>query len=139
MKRISLSIAGFLLVFQSFGWGLTGHRAVGLVAEQHLSSKAKKKLNVLLGQQSLAMVSNWMDDIKSDKAYDYMEDWHWVTVETGQTYDQSKKNPNGDIIMTLESIIAELKSHKLSKEKEIEAIKILTHLIGDIHQPLHVG
>jgi len=139
MKRLSLFIAAFLFVFQSFGWGLTGHRAVGLVAEQHLSKKAKKKLKLLLGQQSLAMVSNWMDEVKSDSTYDYMEDWHWVTVETGQTYDQSKKNPKGDLIMTLERVIAELKSHKLDRAKEIEAIKILTHLIGDIHQPFHVG
>jgi hypothetical protein len=139
MKRIFLSIVGFLFVFQSFGWGLTGHRAVGLIAEQHLSKKAKKKLKLLLDQQSLAMVSNWMDDVKSDSTFDYMEDWHWVTVENGQVYDQSKKNPNGDIIMTLERVIAELKSHKLDRAKEIEAIKILTHLIGDIHQPLHVG
>jgi hypothetical protein len=32
-----------------------------------------------------------------------------------------------------------LKSGKLSRDKQIEAIKILTHLIGDIHMPLHVG
>ena len=41
--------------------------------------------------------------------------------------------------MTLEGVIAALKSHKLDKAKELEAIKILAHLVGDIHQPLHVG
>ena len=139
MKRISLVLAGFLVVFQSFGWGVTGHRAVGLIAEQHLSKTAKKKLKLILGQESLPMISTWMDDIRSDSTYNYTADWHWVTIETGQTYDQSKKNPNGDVIMTLERLISELKSHKLTKAKEIEAIKMLTHLVGDIHQPLHVG
>jgi hypothetical protein len=139
MKSLSLVVIGVLFVFQSFGWGLTGHRAVGRVAEQHLSNKAKKKLKMLLGQQSLAMASTWMDDIRSDTTFDYMEDWHWVTIETGQSYDQSKKNPDGDVIMTLERIITELKSHQLDRAKEIEAIKILIHLVGDIHQPLHVG
>jgi hypothetical protein len=85
------------------------------------------------------MVTTWMDEIQSDSTYDYMKDWHWATIETGETYDQSKKNPNGDVVMTLERIIAELKSKKLSRAKEIEAIKILAHLVGDIHQPLHVG
>lgn len=138
--RLVLTLFGIIVfVNLSFGWGATGHRATGWVAEQYLTPKAKKKLKELLGGQSLAMVTTWMDDVRSDSTYDYMSDWHWVTVETGETYDQSKKNPNGDVIMTLERIIGELKSKKLSREKEIEAIKILAHLVGDIHQPLHVG
>lgn len=124
---------------ETFGWGATGHRATGLIAEQYLTPKAKKKLKQLLGGQSIAMMTTWMDDIRSDSTYDQMTDWHWVTVETGQTYDQSVKNPKGDVIMTLERIIADLKSKRLTGSKETEAIKILLHLVGDIHQPLHVG
>lgn len=140
MKR---SLAILLLVCfigtQSFSWGVTGHRASGWVAEKYLSPKAKKKISSVLNQESLAMVSTWMDEIRSDSTYNYTADWHWVTVETGKTYDESPKNPNGDVIMTLERIITELKSHKLDPKKEAEALKMLVHLVGDIHQPLHVG
>lgn len=129
----------FIITVQGNGWGATGHRATGWVAERYLNSKAKKKLKELLGQESLAMASTWMDDIKSDSVYNYAYDWHWATIETGQTYDQSKKNPNGDVIMTLERIIKELTGRKLDRKKEVEALKMLIHLIGDIHQPLHVG
>lgn len=139
MKSLLIIALVLLTVVDSLAWGATGHRAVGWVAQQHLNAKAKKKLTALLSGESLAMASTWMDDVRSDSSYRYMTDWHWVTVETGQTYDQSKKNPKGDVIMTLERIISELKSKKLDKKKEIEAIKILIHLVGDIHQPLHVG
>lgn len=139
MKFFLLLAFVSVITIDSLGWGATGHRATGFVAEKHLNSKARKKLRELLGQESLAMASTWMDDVRSDSTYDYMTDWHWVTIETGQTYDQSKKNKNGDVIMTLERIISELKSRKLDRRKEIEAIKILIHLVGDIHQPLHVG
>ena len=139
MKSILILTFVSLITLESFGWGATGHRVTGLIAEKHLNAKARKKLRELLGQESLAIAATWMDDVRSDSTYDYMTDWHWVTVETGQTYDQSIKNMNGDVIMTLERIIGELKSRKLDRKKEIEAIKILIHLIGDIHQPLHVG
>jgi len=136
-------IALFLLICfigtQSYGWGVTGHRATGWIADQYLSAKAKKKIQAVLNQESLAMVSTWMDEIRSDSTYNHTADWHWVTVETGKTYDESPKNPNGDVIMTLERLITELKSHKLDKKKEAEALKMLVHLVGDIHQPLHVG
>jgi hypothetical protein len=110
-----------------------------MIAESYLNKKAKKKIQSLLGQESLAMASTWMDDIRSDSTYDYAVDFHWVTIETGQTYDQSKKNPNGDVIVTIERIIGELKSGKLDRSTEIQDLKFLIHLIGDIHQPLHVG
>ena len=41
--------------------------------------------------------------------------------------------------MTLERLIAELKSGKLDTKKQVEHLKMIVHLVGDIHQPLHVG
>jgi hypothetical protein len=138
-KYLMLILMGCLMFTQSFSWGVTGHRAIGLVAEKHLSAKAKKKLKLLMGQQSLAMMSTWMDEVRSDSAYNYTADWHWVTIETGKGYAESPKNLNGDVIMTLERLIAELKTKKLDRKKEMEYIKMIVHLVGDIHQPLHVG
>jgi hypothetical protein len=139
MKYLFAFCLSFLIYQNSFAWGPTGHRAVGFIAEKHLSAKAKKNIAKILGQQSLAEVATWMDEIRSDSTYNYTTDWHWVTIETGKTYDQSPKNPKGDVIMTLERIIAELKKHTLDKKTEIEYLKMLVHLVGDIHQPLHVG
>lgn len=123
----------------AFAWGPTGHRATGHVAEKYLSKKAKKELLRILGGQSVAMASTWMDDIRSDSTFNYMDTWHWVTIPENQTYEQSEKNPKGDLIETLERIIAELKAKKTDAKKEAEYVRILIHLIGDIHQPLHVG
>jgi hypothetical protein len=123
----------------TLAWGPTGHRTTGWIAEKYLNKKARKELSRILSGQSLAIASTWMDEIRSDSTYNYTADWHWVTIQDGQTYDQSVKNPNGDIISTLERIITELKSKKLSAAEETERIKMLIHLVGDIHQPLHVG
>ncbi len=139
MKKIITTALSLFLYVSTFAWGQTGHRATGLIAEKYLSKKAKKEVQRILNGQSLAMVSTWMDEIRADSTYDYMSDWHWVTVQDKQTYDQSEKNPNGDIIMSLERIVAALKSKKLSAKEEAEYLKVLVHLVGDIHQPLHVG
>ena len=112
---------------------------MGLIAERNLSPAVKKKLQKILGGESLAIVSTWMDEVRSDSSYNHTADWHWVTVESGKTYEDSPKNPNGDVIMTIERIVSELKSKKLSQKQEAEHVKMLVHLVGDIHQPLHVG
>lgn len=139
MKKNILSVLFSAFVFTAFGWGATGHRAVALVADQHLNKKARLAIEKILQGQPLAMTGTWMDDIRSDSLYNYAETWHYVTIEDNETYEQIKKNPKGDIIETLERIIAALKSKKLSAKDEAEQLKMLIHLIGDIHQPLHVG
>jgi hypothetical protein len=139
MRKLFVFILIVAVSNEAFSWGATGHRATGYVADQYLTKKARKKLKSLLGQESLAMASTWMDEIRSDSTYNYTADWHWVTIQDGETYEQSVKNPNGDVIQTLERLIRELKAGQLDRKKEIEAIKMIVHLVGDIHQPLHVG
>lgn len=137
---LKLLLAFFLLQpLTALGWGQTGHRVVGEIAEQHLSRKARKAVQRILGNESMAMVANWMDDIKSDRSYDYMRDWHWVTIPDGSNYAGAEKNPKGDVIEAIERMVAALKSDTLSREQQVFCLKVLIHLVGDLHQPLHVG
>lgn len=138
-KIVCICLLVPFFIGQALAWGQTGHRTVGLVAQQHLKKKVYKKVMTILEQNTLAEVSNWMDDIKSDAAYNHTHDWHWVTIPDGMKYEQTQKNPKGDLVMKLEEIIASLKAHNLPIEKEREYIKFLTHLVGDLHQPLHIG
>ena len=139
MKTLVLILALTINTIAAFGWGQTGHRVTGWIADKYLDKKAKKELERILSGQSLAMASTWMDEIRSDSSFDYTSDWHWVTIQDGETYEASSKNKKGDVIQTLERLIKELKSKQLTANQEAEHIKMLIHLIGDIHQPLHVG
>ena len=143
MRRInnSLIILFFCLAasLPSFGWGKTGHRVVGRIAEQHLTKKARKNLQSILGNESLAMVSNWMDFIKTDPGWDHANPWHYCTIPDGMTYDQVEIPREGDIIQTLNRVIQELKTKHFADVDELTVLKFLIHLVGDIHQPLHVG
>jgi hypothetical protein len=139
MKHVLLVVFSCLLLTESYGWGANGHRATGLIAERYLKAKAKKRINKLLGQESLAMVSTWMDEIRSDSTYNYTADWHWTTIPDGGKYEDVESNPDGKVIMMIEKLKAELKSGKLNPKQEVEYLKMLVHMVGDIHQPLHVG
>ena len=128
-----------LISIQSFGWGKNGHRAVGYIAQQHLSKKAMKNLRLIMGHESLAIASNYMDDIKSDRAYDHMGPWHYCTIPDGKTYAEAGTPDEGDVIITIERLIRELETKEFTDEDELFALRCLIHLIGDIHQPMHVG
>lgn len=144
MTRLVALLSIFIFGFSSTAnealrWGQIGHRTTGLVAEHYLTDKAAAEVKRVLGNESLAEVSTWMDEVRSDGGYDYMAPWHYVTVPEGETYESAEKNPDGDIIWAIDKVVSELKSGGLSPKQEAENLKVLVHLVGDLHQPLHVG
>ncbi|MGK7392016.1 MAG: S1/P1 nuclease [Candidatus Cyclobacteriaceae bacterium M2_1C_046] len=138
MRILIIALLLFINV-EAFSWGQIGHRTVGHIAEKYLNRKARKNIRKLMDNQRLSYISTWMDEIKADSLYDFAYTWHWVTIPDEYTYDIAEKNSEGDIIMTIERLIKELEAGGLDKKTEQEHIMMLVHLIGDIHQPLHVG
>lgn len=144
MKQLIISLLISSLFFHNISasgpyWGATGHRTIGEIAEKHLTKKAKKQIDILLQGQGLAIVSTFGDDIKSDKKFDKYYTWHFVNFPFDTKYKDSKKDPKGDIVMGIENCIKKLKDPAASKEDKAFFLKFLVHLIGDLHQPLHVG
>ncbi len=139
VRIITILLLTFSFQQAGFGWGQTGHRVVGKIAEKYLSKRALNNINKILWPANLPMSGTWMDEIRSDTAYDYTYTWHWVTIPEGQSFDPDVQEPSGNAFTALQQIITALKSDTLSAQKEQEYLKMLVHLVGDIHQPLHVG
>ena len=120
-----------------FAWGSDGHKMVAKIAYTQLSPAVKDSLAKYLRGGTIEEASVWMDEIKADKAYDYQKPWHYINIDKGGTYNPADSN---NIVWELNRIIPELKHRqKYSKDKIETDLKILIHLIGDLHQPLHDG
>lgn len=120
-------------------WSKTGHRVVGEIASMHLSGRARRSISQLLDGQSLAYVSNFADEIKSDSRFDSYGPWHYVNYPLDKEYTEVTPSPNGDVILGIEKCIQVLEDKKSSREDRIFFLKMLVHFMGDLHQPLHVG
>ena len=120
-------------------WGKNGHRVTGKIAEKHLTKRAKRKIDKLLKGQSLAFVSTFADEIKSDRKYRKYSPWHYVNMKFDQTYETAEKNPQGDLVTGIDTCINVLNDENTSEEDKVFHLKMLVHFIGDLHQPMHVG
>ncbi|GAA0871999.1 S1/P1 nuclease [Gangjinia marincola] len=145
MKKIALISLVFCFFYaqQNFAtnpyWGKTGHRVIGEIAAAHLSKKARKNIDKLLKGQGLALVSIYADEIKSDDRYDKYGPWHYVNIPFDKTYDTHPKNPKGDLIQGINTCVEILNDENSSNDDKVFHLKMLVHLIGDLHQPLHTG
>ncbi len=135
----------FYLPLSGNAWGLTGHRVIGEIADSYLTKKAKREIGKILGFESVAMASNWPDFIKSNPAYDYLDNWHYTNIRGGLTQNEVKAFLEADTTTKayakINFMVNELKNRRyvLSPETKTHYLRLLIHIVGDIHQPMHVG
>lgn len=127
----------------SIKWGATGHRVVGEIANSYLTCKAKKNIRKILGTESIAISSNWADFVKSDSTMNYLSSWHYINIKSGMKYSDFaaylQKDTLADAFTRLNFLITELKDKKLLLDKKQMYLRLLIHIVGDIHQPMHVS
>ena len=120
-------------------WGKTGHRVTGEIAERYLKRKASKAIDKLLKGQSLAEVSNYADDIKSDSRFREYSPWHYVNFPADKEYRDVEPSKSGDIVIGIQKCIEVLKSDASSETDKVFHLKLLILFVGDLHQPMHIG
>jgi len=143
IKKLLLGIAIIYAPLQSMAWGIHGHRIAGQIADSYLTPKARKAIQAILGDESIAITSNWADFIKSDKAYSYLYNWHFIDLDKAYTYPELQeylnKDASVDAYTKLNFLIGELKKKDLSQENKLLYLRMLIHIVEDLHQPLHTG
>ncbi len=138
MKRLIVLI---LLPFYSnaFAWGVQGHKIIAQVAQTRLSAKALMEISKLIPKQTLPDICVWADQVRTTPEYKFTAPWHYASVDDNDTYERSIHNPAGDVIVAITNQLEILKNAKNPQSQRVEALKFITHFMGDIHQPLHVG
>lgn len=141
----------FLILFStaSLAWGPEGHRMIGDIAESRLNTTARLHVKELLGNDDLAAIAVWADEIRGERPETY--GWHFVDIpenasgfsEARDCYRPDDKHPYTqqdhrncvvDRIMMFERALAD---RNAPRQDRIEALKFLVHFVGDIHQPMH--
>lgn len=136
-----------LIQFQrASAWGMTGHRVIAEIAERHLSKKAKKNIQKIIGNQKIAYWSNWADFIKSDPdpALNTTGSWHFVNTPGNLTFEQFNQtlleSPEDNLYKSYLRVKSEVKKSKdLSLKQQQQHFYYIIHLFADAHQPMHVG
>lgn len=126
----------------AFAWGQTGHRVSGQIAEFYLSPDAKTAIDLILDNENLAEISTYADEMKSNPEHFWQKvagPFHYVTVPAGKTYKQVGAPQQGDSVTALNTYTKVLKNKNASRTDKQLALKMIVHIIGDLHQPLHAG
>lgn len=142
-RKIGVLAMLFCLPFTTFAWGVNGHRITGEIAYSYLTPKAKLALKQILGDESLAMASNYADLIRSDDKYRETESWHYMDVDKAMSLPEMKAyldaDTDVDAYTKIKFLLAELKKKDLPAATRAFDLKFLIHLVEDVHQPMHTA
>ncbi|MFL6849034.1 MAG: S1/P1 nuclease [Sphingomicrobium sp.] len=135
-----IASAAALVPSPANAWGKTGHRVVAAIADTQLSGLTRAHIRELLGgAESLDEAANWPDEMRSAPGVFWQKTatpWHYVTLD-GITYDHAP--PEGDALQALAHFRSVLQDPNASLADKQLALRFVVHLVGDLHQPLHVG
>jgi hypothetical protein len=131
-------------------WGRQGHMLVAMLAANHLTPVARRNVQRLLGEESLADVAVWADEyLLGNNQTSY---WHYVNIPPdAASYDRDRDCPRqpgvaagarGDIWR--DCVIDRIRYNEervadatLDRADRAVALKFLVHFVGDLHQPFH--
>ena len=135
-----LAAVAVLVPSPAFAWGKTGHRVVAAIADTQLSGLARAQVQQILGYgESLDEAANWPDEMRAAPGQFWQKTatpWHYVTLN-GVVYDHAP--PEGDALTALDKFTQTLRDPNASRADKQLALRFVVHLVGDLHQPLHVG
>jgi hypothetical protein len=149
--RNAIAIGLVCLIFGapsvSLGWGPGGHMMTAQIAFARLNPRAKAQAKTLLAipinpsavsakSKDFVGASHWADDLRSIPAFDFMKPLHFIDKRFSTDGTPLPAIPVPNIVTALRDNVKILKT-STDQNARAQALRLIIHFVGDIHQPLH--
>lgn len=154
MRTFMTILAALSAVLSSpaMAWGALGHRTVGAIAMANVKPATRAAIRDLLRHQreidtpqcrmgTIEDVATWPDCIKGERwRWAYTSSWHYHDQPVCGTFDLKANCRDGNCATAqIDRNLRLLTDRKLAPVLRLEALSFVVHLVGDVHQPLHIG
>lgn len=132
-----------LFASEAYSWNSFGHRLVVQIAYNHLSPNAKKMCNLynqalapIYGARTLVDAAPWLDSLRSQKDL-WLQPGHYINIPFSRDGTALLPPNTMNAIFAIEEAITVLNTRQTSLFDKGFSLRILLHVVGDIHQPMH--
>lgn len=143
MKRIVLMVLGVLMSLNASAWNAMGHKLVAQIAYNNLTPHAKKmcnqynrSLNKVFPAGNFVQAAVWLDTEKA-KDMPWFTAFHYIDIPYAIDDTPLPVVAETNALWAINQAVIALKSDKTSDADKGLSLRILIHIVGDIHQPLH--
>jgi hypothetical protein len=144
MKKIVFIIL-FSVSSVCLAWNSVGHRLVAQIAYDNLKPEVKRYVNrlnhaldVVYKPQSFVNAASWMDQLKSQGIFTY-DPWHYIDIPFSEDDSALPLIDTVNAAWVIEQSLSVLTGKNSSSFDKGFHLRVLTHVVGDLHQPLHAA
>ena len=128
-----------------FAWNAFGHRLVAQIAYNNLSEHAKQVFNHYnhaldkeYRPQNFVNAASWLDSLRFQDVnwYDHL---HYINIPFSWDGTYLTKPPAANVVWAISQAVAVLNNPSSNDFDKGLSLRILIHVLGDIHQPLHAA
>ncbi len=148
MRRISSILTGLLLLIvfpSSYSWNALGHRLVAQIAYNHLTPQARDAYNYYnhaldsrYRPQSLVNAAVWLDSLRYQKDL-WLQAKHYIDIPFSWDGTPLIQPDPINAVSAILDAKAILEKNLVDDFNRGFTVRILLHVVGDIHQPLHAA
>ena len=131
--KITLVVAAVMFAAEAFAWNRLGHETIAVLAERHLTPKAKEQCQTILGG-SLRDNAMWLEPLFRQEETKYTAAWQYAVLDANLR-SVSKK----DGVAALErckDVLANRTEH--SDSTVVAALRTVIYVMGDVHNIAHI-
>jgi hypothetical protein len=141
-----LSFFFTLLPINSYSWNAMGHMVIANIAYNNLTPEARTKVDQLVGtlnkeypeMSTFLHLAYWPDAIRSQRIETFT---HWHYIDLPYSIDGTKVRDDvidtDNAVWAINRIQVVVKNQRANPYDRARFLSFLTHIVGDLHQPLH--
>ena len=146
------AIVALLLPAPAAAWWDYGHETIARIAERNVRPDTRAAIRRLLARSSaldtptcpartIVQASLWPDCIRAlGHRFSYASPWHYQNVPICRPFDARSGCTDGNCISAqIQRNARLLADRSLPVRERVMALAFVVHLVGDLHQPLHVA
>ncbi|MGQ3891144.1 S1/P1 nuclease [Legionella sp. CNM-4043-24] len=146
VKQLALGMGLAVLALQTQAWNSLGHRLVAQIAYDNLSPEARDLFNRYnryidnqgskQGPRTLVASASWLDTLRQPDQL-WMQSMHYINIPFSR--DNTPLQPPKDVnaVVSIDQARQILESGRAGNYEKGFNLRVLLHVVGDIHQPMH--
>lgn len=146
--RVCISIFSLICINNAYAWGPLGHQVICDIAWRQSSSNIRTLLAQIAkrqGYNTFAESCVWADHVRGQSDYKWLAPLHYVNVprsaelSSQATCLRHPEKSQPKCVLTAIPYFSQHYRDTVSRKEKDEAILLIGHFVGDLHQPLHVS
>lgn len=142
----AFSLLSVLLPINAYSWNAMGHMVIANIAYQQLKPDVRDKVDKLVGNlhteypdmSTFLHLAYWPDAIRSQRIETFT---HWHYIDLPYSIDGTKVRDDvidtDNAVWAVKRIQVIVKNNRANPYDRARFLSFLTHIVGDLHQPLH--